>query len=140
MDSGNWTACTSPQSYSGLANGAHTFQVRAKNAAGNVDPTPAIYPWTVFVASCSTIVNPATLPQTTRGMPFVQTLSAAPTGSYTFSLLAGALPPGVSLVNTLGIYSLRGTPTTAGTYTFTIRASKNNSTCEGARTYTLVVP
>ena len=140
LDSGNWTACASPQSYSGLANGAHTFQVRAKDAAGNVDPTPATYPWTVFTASCGTIVNPATLPAATRGTPFVQTLSGSPVGSYTFSLLAGTLPPGVTLVNTLGIYSLRGTPTTTGTYTFTIKTTKNNSTCEGARTYTILIP
>lgn len=90
--------------------------------------------------SCGTMVNPATLPTATRGTPFVQTLSAAPTGSYVFSLLSGSLPPGVNLVNTLGIYSLRGTPTTAGSYTFTIKAKKNNSTCEGARTHTIVVP
>lgn len=139
LDNGNWTACTSPQSYSSLANGAHQFQVRARDAMGNVDATPATYPWTVFTASCGTVVNPATLPAATRGTPFVQTLSASPTGSYTFSLLTGTLPPGVNLVNTLGIYSLRGTPTTTGTYTFTIRASKNNSACAGARTYTLPV-
>jgi hypothetical protein len=30
-----------------LAQGVHTFQVRARDAAGNVDPTPATYTWTV---------------------------------------------------------------------------------------------
>ncbi|MDQ1503946.1 MAG: hypothetical protein QOD57_1673, partial [Actinomycetota bacterium] len=35
------TLCTSPKSYSGLAVGPHTFAVRASDAAGNVDPTPA---------------------------------------------------------------------------------------------------
>ncbi|MFN7929949.1 MAG: Ig domain-containing protein [Blastocatellia bacterium] len=90
--------------------------------------------------ACGITVNPATLPAATRGTPFVQTLTASPTGSYVFSLLSGTLPPGVSLVNTLGIYSLRGIPTTAGSYTFTIKAAKANSTCAGARTYTVVVP
>ena len=80
------------------------------------------------------------LPAATRGKPFAQTLSASPTGSYTFSLLSGTFPPGLSLLNVLGIYSLRGIPATAGTYSFTIKASKNNSTCVGARTYTMVVP
>lgn len=140
LDNGGWAACTNPQSYSGLTNGAHTFQVRAKDANSNVDATPASYTWQVFVATCGTVVNPASMPAATRGTPFVQTLTAAPTGSYIFSLLSGSLPPGLSLVNTLGIYSLRGTPTTAGTYQFTIKAAKANSTCAGARTYTIVVP
>jgi len=33
--------CTSPKSYAGLANGDYTFQVRAKDAAGNLDEAPA---------------------------------------------------------------------------------------------------
>ena len=33
--------CISPASYSNLANGSHTFDVRATDAAGNTDPTPA---------------------------------------------------------------------------------------------------
>jgi hypothetical protein len=49
LDAAPFAVCTSAQSYSGLANGPHTFQVRAIDAAGNVDPTPATYPWTVNV-------------------------------------------------------------------------------------------
>lgn len=109
------------------------------NRLGNYNVTNPGGKLTVF-NSCGITVNPATLPAATRGVQFVQTLSGAPTGSYTFSLLAGQLPPGISLVNVLGIYSLRGTPTAAGVYTFTIKAKKNNSTCEGARTYTITVP
>jgi hypothetical protein len=41
------SACTSPTSYSGLANGAHTFTVAATDQAGNTDPTPASFSWTV---------------------------------------------------------------------------------------------
>ena len=39
-------ACTSPITYSGLAQGAHTFTVTA-TAAGTADPTPAVASWTV---------------------------------------------------------------------------------------------
>ncbi len=39
--------CTSPTTYNNLAQGSHTFSVAAKDAAGNVDPTPATYTWTI---------------------------------------------------------------------------------------------
>lgn len=47
LDSGTWSSCSAPKSYSGLAAGQHTFEVRATDAAGNVDPTPASRSFTV---------------------------------------------------------------------------------------------
>jgi uncharacterized repeat protein (TIGR01451 family) len=47
LDGAPFTPCASPQAYAGLAPGVHAFQVRAVDAAGNPDPTPAAYTWTV---------------------------------------------------------------------------------------------
>jgi hypothetical protein len=47
LDAGPFEVCTSPKAYSGLTKGSHTFVVRAKDPAGNVDPTPASRSWTV---------------------------------------------------------------------------------------------
>lgn len=116
--------------------GTYAVTIRATDNSGLTTDAP--FTLSIF-NTCGSVVNPATLPSASLGVPFVQTLSASPTGSYTFSLLMGALPPGLSLVNTLGIYSLRGTPTTRGQYNFTIKAKKNNSTCETIRNYTMTI-
>ncbi|HEX2030825.1 MAG TPA: PKD domain-containing protein, partial [Actinomycetota bacterium] len=39
-------ACASPHAYS-FDDGGHTFAVRARDAANNVDATPAVYSWTI---------------------------------------------------------------------------------------------
>ena len=51
LDGGDWlTGCTSPHSYSNLDTGIHTFRVRAIDAGGLVDPTPASYTWEIIPA------------------------------------------------------------------------------------------
>lgn len=50
LDGGEWSACGSPQSYEGLADGPHVFEVRALNQPGNPDPTPSSRSFTVDTA------------------------------------------------------------------------------------------
>jgi len=42
-----WTNCASPASFGGLADGPHTFEVRAIDSGGNTDPTPATRSFTL---------------------------------------------------------------------------------------------
>jgi PASTA domain len=57
LDGGGYSACTSPQNYSGLVDGSHTFDVEATDAAGNTDPTPAAATWTVDTTAPDTTIT-----------------------------------------------------------------------------------
>jgi YVTN family beta-propeller protein len=45
----DFAACTTPQEYTGLGFGEHTFEVRAVDTSGNIDPSPASFTWTIFL-------------------------------------------------------------------------------------------
>ena len=47
LDGREFTTCPSDKSYEYLGEGVHTFRVRAYDPAGNADPTPAEWTWTV---------------------------------------------------------------------------------------------
>jgi hypothetical protein len=65
-------------------------------------------------------VTTSTLPDGQVGVFYSQSLTAiGGDGSYTWSIIAGSLPAGLSLVPSTGLIS--GTPTTAGTSNFTVQ-------------------
>jgi parallel beta-helix repeat protein len=75
LDNAAFTACTSPRSYSNLsANTSHQFRVRARDALGNVDGTPAVHTWTIDTTAPQTTIN--TGPPTTTGPDATLTFSS----------------------------------------------------------------
>ena len=79
LDAGAWGSCTSPKAYSGLANASHTFSVRATDASGNADLTPATRTWTVNVPP------PDTTPPNTTINSGPSGTSTSASASFTFS-------------------------------------------------------
>ena len=47
LDESPWRRCRSPQSFANLTEASHRFAVRARDRAGNVDGTPAVWRWAV---------------------------------------------------------------------------------------------
>jgi hypothetical protein len=62
LDGGGYAPCVSPQDYSGLSDGSHTFSVEAKDGSGNVSD-PTAYTWTVATNAITVLqLNPTSDP------------------------------------------------------------------------------
>jgi hypothetical protein len=112
-------------------------RVLARNGAVTLDTNNV----TVCAFACAPIVvTPATLPNGTVGLSYAQTISASGgTAPYSFSVTGGALPPGFTLASSgASTALLAGTPTSPGSFTFTISAMDANA-CVGTLTYTVVI-
>ena len=80
LDSAEWASCTSPKAYTSLSDGSHTFQVRAVDAAGNPDPSPANRTWTVDGTPPDTTIDSGPPNQTNDPTPTFG-FSSSETGS-----------------------------------------------------------
>lgn len=91
LDGTDEASCSSPVSYTGLAQGSHTFSVRAFDEAGNADSTAASSTWTVDSLAPETTItaNPAAVANTTSAA-FSFTSSEA-SSTFACSLDGGAL-------------------------------------------------
>ena len=113
VDNGDGTATLSGNPTS---SGSFTLTVTAQNGIG----TPATQTLAVTVLPRLTVTS-TSLPAGTLGVPYLATLTASGgTGTYSWSVSGGSLPPGLTLTVS-GIIS--GTPSTAGTFTFTIQVN-----------------
>ncbi len=115
--------------------GSYSFIVHANDENGCFGERS--YTLVVKKPVCPTItVNPANLPLFRIGRADSHTFSATGgTAPYSFSIASGALPPELTLAAN---GNLNGAPTTANSYTFTVRAMDANG-CTGERSYTVSV-
>ena len=135
---GTATASGTTISYTPTAGygGSDSFTYTATNGSGTSAPATV----TITVGAPIVTVAPATVPGATVGAAFSQSITAANgQAPYTYAISAGALPAGLSLS---GGGTLSGTPTAAGTFNFTVRAtdsSTGNGPYVGARAYSMTV-
>ncbi|WP_395771366.1 putative Ig domain-containing protein [Arenimonas sp.] len=119
------------------AAGAYNFTVECVDSFGNSGTTD--YSLTITAGNVLTI-GPASMPAGTVGATYAnQTLTATGgdgVGPYTYAVTAGTLPTGLTLT-TGG--QLSGTPTAAGTYTFTVKGTDSTGGDFGSKQYTIVV-
>jgi hypothetical protein len=120
---------------SGLPSVAGTVNFIVKAQAANGCSTTQSY---ALQINCPAVaVAPASLPNGAIAAAYNQTFSALPAGgNYSFSVTAGALPPGLSLNPATG--ALTGLPTQNGTFSFTITATGFGS-CAGAQAYSITI-
>lgn len=92
-----FAACSSPRDYSELGDGSHTFQVRATDLAGNTDPTPATYSWTVDTTPPTVAVSSPGTDAVITASPTTVTVAASDgvgVASVTVNGVAAALVAG----------------------------------------------
>jgi hypothetical protein len=132
---GTYSACTSPKSYPGLADGDYTFSVRATDTAGNTDASSATQAFTVDATAPDTTINsgPGNI---TDGI-----------ADFTFSSEAGATfeckldGPGAATGTFASCTSPQSYPSLAeGDYTFSVRATDtagNTDATPDTKTFTV---
>ncbi|MBI3286148.1 MAG: autotransporter domain-containing protein, partial [Burkholderiales bacterium] len=104
------------------AGGSFSFTIRATDAYSFTGSRA----YSVIVAAPGIALSSAMLAAGQVSSVYSQTVSAGGgTAPYTYSVVSGALPAGLSLAGGTGAIS--GTPTAAGTYSFTIKAADSST-------------
>ena len=135
VDGGAPAPCTSGVTFTGLADGPHTFTVAATDPANNTDPTPATRTWTVDTTDTTppdtTITSgpTGTVAATTATFDFTATEAGS---TFACTIDGGAPAPCTS--------GLNYTDLTEGPHTFTVTATdaaNNTDPTPATRTWTV---
>jgi hypothetical protein len=79
LDGAAFSSCSSPKEYTGLTVAAHSFRVRAKDGAGNVDNSPASHFWTIEAPPAPTCTASSV---TAAASADAWVLQSSPTSNY----------------------------------------------------------
>ncbi|MFT3830525.1 MAG: Ig-like domain-containing protein [Opitutaceae bacterium] len=126
LDGAAYTAATSPLTYTALAEGAHTIALRAIDAAGNRDATPAIHSWTVDPTPPTVPVVVATTPTSVSG--------TGEPGS-TVRIYDGATLLGTAIVGQDGTWTLALGVLSGGAHTLTATLTDAAGNTGAGRTF-----
>ncbi len=128
LDTSTFTTCSSPISYSSLAQGSHTFKVEAVSSSGTSSATS--YTWSIVPPAPTITSEPASSStSTTATFKYSDTLSGV---SFLCSLDSSAF----SSCSSSGItYTL----SSGGSHTFAVEAQVGSNTSSAASSYTFAV-
>jgi hypothetical protein len=131
LDGGGFAPCTSPQPYSGLADGSHTFSVRATDPAGNPDTSPATFTWTVDTAAPNTTVTDAPTDPSNDTSPSFSFTASEGGSSFECELDGGGFSACTSAQGYSGLAE--------GSHTFAVRATDpaGNTGTAASHTWTI---
>ena len=123
LDGSAFSSCTSPQTFTSLSDGSHTFQVRATDLSGNVDPTPATRTWTVDTSNQTVLVGSdadaevdQATPDTNRGTSTTIAVDGSPVSEGFLRFIVGGVT-GTVLDARLRLYATDGTLDGPSVYT-----------------------
>lgn len=132
LDGGPFSACTSPKEYVGLAPGPHTFDVRAKDGAGNLDQTPASRTWTMDATAPETTITDGPTGTVSASTATFDFTSSEQGSTFECRLDGGSFAPCTPPFSRSGLG--------AGSHTFEVRATDaagNADRTPARRTWTI---
>jgi glucose/arabinose dehydrogenase/PKD repeat protein len=117
FDGGAWAVCGSPIRYADLLEGQHTFGVRAKDPAGNVEPSPSVRSWTVDITPPDTTITSGPSGTTASRSARIEFLASEAGAGFRCSLDGSPLASCISPTNYQGLVD--------GTHVFAVAAVDN---------------
>lgn len=140
LDADVFKGCSSPQAYEGLAEGPHTFEVRALDASAAPDPRPASRSWTVdTLAPSVTLDQPvpgSTTGDTTPDLSGIAGSQPGDSATVTVKIWSGTVADGSPVQAksagrdpVTGAFGLTADTLTGGTYT--TRAEQSDAAGNG---------